>query len=233
MDELDTWKQLEDKIGYHFKDRALLRQAMIHSSYINENKMDKLDCNERLEFLGDAVLELITSDFLYHEFPDLPEGELTKKRASIVCEFSLAVTARDNDLGDCLLLGRGEEMTGGRERESTIADTVEALIGAIYIDDGIDSARAFVEKHVLNDLDRKALFRDSKTTIQEIVQGMGLGEPAYHLVRTEGPDHHKTFYVELRVGDYTFGPCRGSSKKAAEQAAAYQAVLEMKEQQDG
>ncbi len=232
MEETDARKQLEETIGYHFKDQGLLRQAMIHSSYINENKMDKLDCNERLEFLGDAVLELVTSDFLYQEYPDLPEGELTKKRASIVCESSLAVTGRDIDLGDCLLLGKGEEMTGGRDRESTISDTVEALIGAIYLDDGIDSARKFVEQHVLNDLDRKTLFRDSKTMIQEIVQGMGLGEPEYFLVGTKGPDHNKTFIVELRVGDYTFGPCRGSSKKAAEQAAAYQAVLEMKEQQD-
>lgn len=223
-----NFTELEKKTGYSFKNKELLKKAMTHSSYTNEKHIAKIDCNERLEFLGDAVLEIVSSEFLYHEYPDLPEGNLTRKRASMVCESSLAISAREMDLGSFLLLGKGEDMTGGRERESVTSDAVEALIGAIYLDGGIASAKEFIMAHVLNDIENKALFYDSKTILQEIVQGRKMGEPQYHLVDAVGPDHNKSFIVELFVGDRKFGPCQGHTKKAAEQAVAYEAVLELK-----
>ena len=155
--------QLEQKIGYRFRNKKLLRQALTHSSYANEKKLGKLGCNERLEFLGDAVLELISSDVLYARFPQIPEGELTKKRASLVCEPSLAYCARQFGLPEYLLLGRGEDMTGGRMRDSIVSDATEALLGAIYLDGGFERAREFVLKFILNDIERKQLFYDSKT----------------------------------------------------------------------
>ena len=233
MNHKYNFKELETKIGYQFKDKQLLKKAMTHSSYTNEKHIAKIDCNERLEFLGDAVLEIVSSEFLYHKYPDLPEGNLTRKRASMVCEPSLAISAREMELGSFLLLGKGEDMTGGRERESVTSDAVEALIGAIYLDGGIASAKEFIMAHVLNDIENKALFYDSKTILQEIVQGRKMGEPQYHLVDAVGPDHNKSFIVELVIGDRKFGPCQGHTKKAAEQAVAYEAVLELRKQQAG
>ena len=223
-----NFNELEKRIGYEFQDKKLLKKAMTHSSYTNEKNIEKIDCNERLEFLGDAVLEIVSSEFLYQKYPDLPEGNLTRKRASMVCEPSLAISAREMELGSFLLLGKGEDMTGGRERESVTSDAVEALIGAIYLDGGIASAKEFIMSHVLNDIENKALFYDSKTILQELVQGKKMGEPQYHLIDAVGPDHNKSFIVELVIGDRKFGPCQGHTKKAAEQAVAYQAVLELR-----
>ena len=156
-------EQLEQIIGYTFQNKKLLKQALTHSSYANEKKLGKLGCNERLEFLGDAVLELISSDFLYAKFTQVPEGELTKKRASLVCEPSLAYCARQFGLPQYLLLGKGENMTGGRNRDSIVSDATEALLGAIYLDGGFEPAKDFVLKFILNDIEHKQLFYDSKT----------------------------------------------------------------------
>ena len=159
-------EQLEQIIGYTFQNKKLLKQALTHSSYANEKKLGKLGCNERLEFLGDAVLELISSDFLYAKFTQVPEGELTKKRASLVCEPSLAYCARQFGLPQYLLLGKGENMMGGRNRDSIVSDATEALLGAIYLDGGFEPAKDFVLKFILNDLEHKQLFYDSKTILQ-------------------------------------------------------------------
>ena len=163
-------KELEHRIGYTFQDFALLKKAMSHSSYVNEEHLPKYECNERLEFLGDAVLELVSSEFLFFEHPTTPEGELTKTRASMVCEPALAFCAREIELGEYLLLGKGEDATGGRKRESVTSDAMEALIGAIYVDGGFANAKEFINRFILKDLENKKLFYDSKTILQEIVQ---------------------------------------------------------------
>jgi ribonuclease-3 len=217
-------KIFEKTIGYQFKDKKLLTQALTHSSYANEKKLGKLGCNERLEFLGDAVLELISSDFLFKKYPGIPEGELTKKRASMVCEPSLAYCAREFGLPAYLLLGKGEDMTGGRNRDSIISDATEALLGAIYLDGGYENANCFVQKFILNDMEHKQLFYDSKTILQEIVQETSTNPVEYVLVKEEGPDHDKRFQVEVRVDGIVQGSGVGHTKKAAEQAAAYQAI---------
>lgn len=220
--------ELEDKIGYHFQDFSLLRRAVMHSSYTNEKHLPKYQCNERLEFLGDAVLEVVSSEFLFLENPKVSEGELTKTRASMVCEPSLAFCARDINLGSYLLLGKGEEATGGRLRDSVTSDAMEALIGAIYLDGGFANAKEFIHRFILSDLENKKLFFDSKTILQEIVQAGINQDISYHLVKEEGPDHNKTFIVEVRIGAESYGTGKGRTKKAAEQQAAYQAILQLK-----
>ena len=226
-------KELEEKkIGYNFKDSHLLRHAVTHSSYVNEKHMKKADCNERLEFLGDAVLELISSEYLFFENQTMPEGELTKLRASMVCEKALAFCARDLELGSYLLLGKGEDAPGGRFRESITSDALEALIGAIYLDGGFANAKEFILKYILNDLEGKRLFYDSKTILQEIVQAGYNEELNYQLIREEGPDHDKRFVVEARIGEKSIGEGMGHTKKAAEQEAAYQALLKLKQQEN-
>lgn len=222
-------KELEQKIGYSFRKSAMLMQAMSHSSYANEHKALSLPDNERLEFLGDAVLEVISSDFLYHHYPELPEGKLTKLRASIVCEPTLALCAKAFDLEDYLLLGKGEELTGGRTRNSIISDALEALIGAIYLDGGFANAKEFVERFILTDIEHKKLFYDSKTILQEIVQrDYKEDEIKYVVTGEEGPDHAKRFIVEVRIGQRAAGTGKGSTKKAAEQEAAYHAIIGLK-----
>ena len=221
-------KELEKKISYSFSDEGLLKHAMTHSSYVNEKRLKKTDCNERLEFLGDAVLELVSSEYLFFENPKMPEGELTKLRASMVCEKALAFCARDLDLGDFLLLGKGEDATGGRKRDSITSDALEALIGDLYLDGGFANAKEFILNHVLNDLEGKRLFYDSKTILQELVQGNSEKRICYELVGEVGPDHNKSFQVEVRIGDTTYGQGIGRTKKAAEQEAAYQAILKLK-----
>ena len=166
-----TLNELEKRIGYSFQDKKLLEHAMIHSSYANEHHLGKLGCNERLEFLGDAVLEVVSSDFLFRTFPEMPEGDMTKTRASLVCEPTLAFCAQEIDLGGFLLLGKGEDATGGRGRDSVVSDAMEALIGAIYLDGGFANAKEFIHRFILNDMEHKKLFYDSKTILQEIVQG--------------------------------------------------------------
>lgn len=220
---------MEDRIGYRFQKKKLLRQAMIHSSFANEHQIDKLDCNERLEFLGDAVLEVTSSDFLYRQYPEKPEGELTKIRASLVCEPTLAYCASEIGLGKYLLLGKGEEATGGRNRDSVVSDAMEALIGAIYLDGGFANAKEFVHRYVLNDLEHKQLFYDSKTILQEIVQARE-GEQLleYELLKEEGPDHRKVFEVSAILNGQEIGRGSGRTKKAAEQLAAYRGILKLK-----
>ena len=222
-------EKLEKIIGYKFQNKHYLEQAMTHSSYANEKKLGKLGCNERLEFLGDAVLELISSDFLYEKYPRVPEGELTKKRASLVCEPSLAYCAREFGLPEYLLLGKGEDMTGGRNRDSIVSDATEALLGAIYLDGGFANAKEFVLRFILNDMEHKQLFYDSKTILQEIVQENGTQPVEYNLIKEEGPDHNKCFTVEVIVNSKVMGQGFGHTKKAAEQAAAYQAICSMKQ----
>lgn len=220
--------ELQGKIGYSFKDSSLLTLAMSHSSYANEKHLSKLGCNERLEFLGDAVLEIVSSDFLFHRFPDMPEGDLTKTRASMVCEPTLAYCAEQIDLGSYLLLGKGEDATGGRTRNSVVSDAMEALIGAIYLDGGFTSAKEFILNFVLNDMEHKKLFFDSKTIFQEMVQGNIPGEISYHPLDESGPDHDKTFSVEVWIGEQCMGQGSGRTKKAAEQMAAYRAICRLK-----
>jgi len=225
-----TLEKMEERIGYCFKDRKLLLQALTHSSYSNEQKTRRAQDYERLEFLGDAVLELVTSEFLYRNHKDCPEGGLTKLRASMVCEQSLAFCARDLEIGKFMRLGKGEESTGGRERDSIIADGMEAVIGAIYLDSGMEDAKAFIYRYILNDLEDKQLFFDSKSSLQEYVQGKLKDEVSYILIGEEGPEHNKCFTVEVRVGTRILGEGTGKTKKAAEQQAAYAALLRLREQ---
>lgn len=224
-------KSLEQRIGYTFQDFSFLERAMMHSSYTNELHLPKYECNERQEFLGDAVLELVSSEYLFAELPQVSEGELTKTRASMVCEPSLALCARDIGLGDYLLLGKGEEATGGRLRDSITSDAMEALIGAIYLDGGFEPAKAFILKYILTDLEDKKLFYDSKTILQEMVQASKEGAVSYQLVGENGPDHSKVFEVEVRIGEKFYGTGEGRSKKAAEQQAAYHAILKLRANQ--
>ena len=221
-------KDFQNTIGYNFQSEGLLRQALTHSSYANEKHMKKLSDNERLEFLGDAVLELVSSDFLYKNYQKLPEGELTKLRASIVCEPTLALCAKELHLGEYLLLGKGEDQTGGRERKSILSDALEAVIGAIYLDGGFANAKEFISKYILTDTEHKQLFYDSKTILQEEVQGSDKGSLHYELVREEGPDHNKHFVVAAYVGEEKLGMGEGPTKKAAEQQAAYETLLKLR-----
>lgn len=223
-------KEFEKRIGYSFYDKNILRLALTHSSYGNEVYRDRHHNNERLEFLGDAVLELTVSNYLYNNYLDLPEGELTKLRASIVCEPTLAMCAREIGLDDMLYLGKGEELTGGRFRDSITSDAFEALIGAIFKDGGIECATGFVENFVLNDIDNKKLFIDSKSILQERIQAGFKNGPEYYLVGENGPDHCKEFSVEVRIEGKVIGTGTGRTKKAAEQKAAYNAIINMQEQ---
>lgn len=224
----DKLKELEGIIGYEFKNQRLLAHALTHSSYANEKHWDKTKCNERLEFLGDAVLELLSSDFLYKNYPTMPEGEMTKLRASLVCEPTLAFCAEDISLGEYLLLGKGEDLTGGRKRPSVVSDAMEAMIGAIYLDGGLANAKEFVHRFILNDIEHKQLFYDSKTILQEIVQAEFKESLVYELLKEEGPDHNKTFEVCVKIGRRVIGRGTGRTKKAAEQVAAYHGICELK-----
>jgi len=216
---------LESKIGYVFNDKSLINLAVMHSSYGNDHKLGRLHNNERLEFLGDAVLELSVSESLFHMYMNKPEGELTKMRASIVCEPTLAQVARDIGLPEFILLGRGEEHTGGRSRDSIISDALEAMIGAIYLDGGFANAKEFIMKFIMNDIEEKQLFYDSKTILQEYVQKEYRETVHYELVSECGPDHCKTFCVEVKLGNKVLGAGEGKSKKSAEQKAAYEALM--------
>ena len=220
--------EFQSKIGYTFKNRHLLEQALTHSSYANEKHMKKHSDNERLEFLGDAVLEIVSSEFLFINYPQKPEGELTKLRASIVCEPTLALCTKPLDLGKYLRLGRGEDRTGGRKRKSILSDALEAVIGAIYLDGGFTNAKEFVLRFIMTDIENKQLFYDSKTILQEIVQGRQDGELTYEILKEEGPDHNKSSEVRALVGPKEVGRGKGRTKKAAEQLAAYNGILKLK-----
>jgi ribonuclease-3 len=220
---------LENRINYHFANPDILLNALTHSSYANEMRLDKSKNNERLEFLGDAVLELVTSEYVYQEYTNLHEGDLTKLRASIVCEQALSSCARDLELGQYLLLGKGEDITGGRERDSILSDALEALIGAIYLDGGFTNAKEFIKNYILGDLKDKDLFFDSKTILQEIIQNDNNKQKLrYKLISEEGPDHNKTFTIAVCIGNDEIGVGTGRTKKAAEQEAAYQAIQKIR-----
>ena len=221
-------EELQDKIGYRFQNTDLLKQALTHSSFANEQKINKLKDYERLEFLGDAVLELVSSEFLFRENPQMPEGQLTKLRASMVCEPALAYCAKDIDLGSYILLGRGEEYTGGRYRSSITSDVMEAIIGAIFLDGGIENAKKHIYRFSLSDLENKILFLDSKTILQEEIQKKKDAQLRYELIGESGPDHNKQFTVDAYLNDVLIGSGTGRTKKAAEQQAAYEALLKMK-----
>lgn len=215
---------LEKEIGYEFKNRDLLTNALTHSSYANENNISPHFDNERLEFLGDAILEFLSSDYLYRNYEGKKEGELSKLRASLVCEMALSDVAKKISLGNYLLLSIGEERTGGRERNSILSDALEAVIGAIYLDGGIGPAKAFVEKQVLCDIESRRLFYDAKTILQERVQAKGK-KLHYAEVEESGPEHRKKYVMKAMIGERTIGQGEGPSKKAAEQEAAYKGLL--------
>lgn len=214
----------QKKIGYTFNNQSLLKKALTHSSFANENKSVEWSNNERLEFLGDSVLNLVVSEYVYKNFPNDPEGELTKLRASIVCESSLAYAAKKLNLGDYLLLGKGEETTGGRYRNSIQADAFEALIGSIYLDGGLESSRQFIMNVLKNEVSKSTsfgyLFTDYKTKLQEELQKSNKANVKYIVVNEEGPDHNKTFYINLIIDGKIYGHGQGRSKKEAEQMAA-------------
>lgn len=221
-------EEFEKIIGYTFQNETLLRRALTHSSYANERHRKSED-NERLEFLGDAVLELVSSEFLFLNYPKLSEGDLTKLRASLVCEPTLAACTAQIQLGEFVRLGRGEEQTGGRRRKSILSDALEAVIGAIYLDGGFTNAKEFILKFILTDIEHKKLFYDSKTILQEIVQSDYKGEEViYCLTGETGPDHDKQFQVDVQLGSQVWGRGIGRTKKAAEQEAAYQAIMKLK-----
>ena len=219
--------QLEKVLGYTFKDKGIINQAIIHSSYINEHQMSPLAHNERLEFLGDAVLELVTSEFIFNGFTNLPEGEMTKLRAAVVCESALSERARVLNLGDFLLMSKGEAAGGGRERESILADFFEAIIGAIYIDGGYAPARDFTLNALADDIkSMKGLkwIADCKTHLQEQLQKKSKEPIEYRVIKEEGPEHAKIFTVELVHCGEVMGQGVGKSKKEAEQEAARIAI---------
>ena len=214
-------KELETAIGYRFHNISLLQNALAHSSYANERWHNSRMSNERLEFLGDSILGMLVADHLYRNFPNRPEGELTRMRADMVCERALAVVASQIGLGGHMLLGKGEELGGGRNRDSILADAVESVIAACYLDGGMEAAKQFVDRFVLTRVpDTKLNNADYKTALQELVQQKRNQTLIYTLVGESGPDHDKHFVVELKLNDKVVGQGTGTSKKRAEQDAA-------------
>ncbi|HAG69638.1 MAG TPA: ribonuclease III [Lachnospiraceae bacterium] len=222
--------ELEKKLGYSFKNPEYLERALTHSSFANEQKPGKAYDYERLEFLGDAVLELSVSDHLYKTMPGQREGDMTKLRASLVCEPTLAFCAKALELNRYILLGKGEEQTGGRNRDSIVSDVFEAVIGALYLDGGLEKAKSFVDEYVLNDMYNKIEFVDSKTNLQEFVQDKGL-ELRYELVSESGPAHDREYKVAAIIADREISEGVGKSKKHAEQEAAYAALRKLKSEE--
>ena len=218
-------KDLEEAIGYQFKNITLVQNALTHSSYANERWHDSLMSNERLEFLGDSVLGMVVAEYLYRHFPDRPEGELTRMRADMVCEQALEAVANRLDLGKHLLLGHGEEQGGGRSRASILADAVESVIAACFLDGGMDAARSLIDRFILCDVPVYKLHNaDYKTALQELVQQKKNQTITYSLTGESGPDHNKRFEVVVTLNGRVVGAGSGSSKKRAEQAAARAAI---------
>lgn len=225
-------KQLIGSLGIKWQSPILLHMAMTHSSYAHENKREHIEHNQRLEFLGDAVLELIISEYLYDRFPNYPEGILTKMRAGIVCEPSLASVARNLKLGEYLLMGRGEERSGGRNRPSILADAMEALIGAVYLDQGLQSTQTFVievlSEQIAKVVEKGGQTGDYKTELQELVQQKAENTLTYRILKEEGPDHNKIFTSAVSYKDVIWGIGKGRTKKEAEQIAAQDALKKIK-----
>ena len=223
-------QELEQKLGYTFKNPALLSEALSHSSYANEHRSAHLNSNERLEFLGDSVLGFVTAEYLFARHPDLPEGDLTRIRAALVCEQSLYEVARQLDLGSYLKLGRGEESGGGRERTSILADATEAVFAAVYLDGGIQAASSLIHRVLLDSAKEEAVEerrRDFKTALQELVQRQADQVLSYRMVGEQGPDHAKVFMAEVLLNGEAIGSGSGRSKKEAEQSAARAALAEL------
>ena len=218
--------ELEERIGYHFQDPTLLRTAMTHSSFANEYHTRKIANYERQEFLGDAILEYISSEALYEKYPDLTEGELTKRRASLVCEYTLSQISRELGYGDYVFLSKGETLTGGKERPSILCDLFESVLGGIYLDGGLEPAKRYVEQHLLTDLEHKTLFTDAKTVLQEYAQKDGR-VPKYDLISQSGPDHLRVYVVHVRLGDEVLAEGRGHSIKGAQMEAAHKAIRKL------
>lgn len=220
---------LENKLQYQFKDTKLLRTALTHSSYANENRNSGAVCNERMEFLGDSVLGMLVARHLFTHYPEMPEGDMTRLRAELVCEYSLASVAAELELGKYLRLGRGEEHSGGRSRRSILADAVEAVLAALFLDGGFDIAQAFVSKYILSKIGagRSALVGDYKTQLQEIVQQQSGQALCYELLSESGPDHNKVFTAQVTLNGQALGQGSGHTKKEAEQVAAQQALAAM------
>ncbi len=223
-------KEFQEIIGYTFRNVQLLKNALTHSSYANERHWQYAANNERLEFLGDAVLELITSEYIFRSSQKMVEGKMTKMRASLVCEMSLAGAARQIHLGEHLYLGKGEYMTGGSKRDSILSDAFEAVIGAIYLDGGFEPAGDFVRKFVLSDIEKKQLFHDSKTILQEMIQEKSHENThiLYPVISEQGPDHDKQFEVCCEINGVKYAKGSGHTKKSAEQMAAYETILLLK-----
>ena len=221
MNITEGYVELQKRIGYDFRDSETLIKALSHSSYVNELKLSKHDDYERTEFLGDAVLELTVSEFLYNSHKEMREGEMTKLRAALVCEPTLAYCAqKELDLGRYLLLGKGEDSSGGRGRDSIVSDVFEAIIGAIYLDGGIEEAKKFIHRFLLSDYEKKIEFVDSKTILQEYAQNHGLALE-YELVEERGPEHDRDYVMRAKLGDDISETGIAKSKKAAQQNAAY------------
>ncbi len=233
---IDNLHQLEKSLRYKFKNKDLLMRALTHSSYANENKMKPIENNERLEFLGDSVISLMVSQYLYKKYPEYPEGDLTKIRAMIVCESSLAYAARKIELGKYILLGKGENITGGRERDSILADTLEAITGAIYIDSDFDCTNKVLLKKFEGDVIhaslKGSLFVDYKTELQERLQKDKNIKIDYRVYKEEGPDHDKIFFIKVYLNSREIGKGKGKNKKEAEQNAAKNALNDMEEVYD-
>lgn len=222
----EPFRKLQERTGISFRNAGLLRQAFTHTSYVNEQRGARTSDNERLEFLGDAVLQLTVSEYLYRRFPDRPEGELTRLRASIVCEPSLVRFAEALEFGQVVLLGKGEELTGGRTRPSLLADAFEAFVGALYLDQGLEAVRDFLERHMFPHLPRDGMapLKDYKTELQERVQQLGQGPLDYKIIEERGPAHDREFVAVVHVGQKALGKGAGRSKKEAEQQAASEAL---------
>ena len=223
-------KGLEEKLEYTFKDKSLLTLALSHSSYVNELTVKNRQCNERIEFLGDAILEMVSSEYLYKTRPQDKEGVMSKQRAALVCEKALASAARDINLGDYLLLGKGEAANGGANRDSILADAFEAIIGAIYLDGGYEVVSGFIIKRVLES--GNGTFVDYKSRFQEIVQGRSNAKIIYELVGETGPEHDRQFEVVVSINGVVLGHGTGHNKKAAEQNAAMEAIVRTRRQSD-
>jgi len=235
-DDKKKVKIVEKAVGYSFKKKEFLQRALTHKSYANERKMAHEEHNERLEFLGDAVLELAVSELLMRRFPKYSEGELSKLRAAIVNEKQLANFARSFGLGDHLYLGKGEEQTSGREKQSLLADVYEAILGAIYLDRGFLKAAQIIQRHygrLLDDTPSEEIYRDYKTELQERSQSAFKSIPRYRLVAERGPDHDKIFEIELYIRNELFGRGQGRNKKDAEQLAAKEALVKLGEREAG
>ena len=221
------YSELEQGLGYTFRNKSLLENALTHSSCANESR-GKLQSNERLEFLGDSILGMVVADHLYRNHPDLPEGELTRTRAALVCEESLVEVAAELNLGEYLRLGKGEESGGGRKRPSIQADAVEAVLAAVYLDGGIGSARKIIQRYILcREIEGLNSSRDYKTALQELVQRESGQVLKYRLTGEEGPDHDKRFFVEVDLNGTPVGSGKGHSKKDAEQMAAKAAIAKL------